>query len=260
MLKVWSPASWAARSPTSPGSSARSSPSSAHPSRSRVDGGKGRLTIGDVADADLDPVRRRDRQDDRPVGDRVLDDPRLPGLRGQVRATSSATGSGTGCPTSTGTATTPSRATSASRPERGRRAMFAVGHLRDPRRDRAILGGSLVALSALAWLSLWAWSASPYAPYLHHEGGVAPHPGRGAPVLPRLGPDDRRDDAAVERAAGRHVRGHRRPAAPTAAAGRPPARRLPRRLGRLRPRGLGPRPRHPRRRRRAFPGWRRIRS
>ena len=30
--------------------------------------------------------------------------------------------------------------------------MFAVGHLRDPKRDRAILGGSLVALSALAWL------------------------------------------------------------------------------------------------------------
>ena len=54
--------------------------------------------------------------------------------------------------------------------------MFAVGHLRDPKRDRAILAGSLVALSALAWLSLWAWSASPYAPYLHHEGGVAPVP------------------------------------------------------------------------------------
>ena len=30
-----------------------------------VDGGKGRLTIGDVADADLIPLRRRDRQDDR---------------------------------------------------------------------------------------------------------------------------------------------------------------------------------------------------
>jgi predicted metal-binding membrane protein len=54
--------------------------------------------------------------------------------------------------------------------------MFTSAHLRDPRRDRAILAGSLVALSALAWLSLWAWSASPYAPYLHHEGGVAPIP------------------------------------------------------------------------------------
>jgi predicted metal-binding membrane protein len=54
--------------------------------------------------------------------------------------------------------------------------MFAVAHLRDPRRDRAILAGSLVALSGLAWLSLWAWSASPYGRYLHHEGGVAPLP------------------------------------------------------------------------------------
>ena len=54
--------------------------------------------------------------------------------------------------------------------------MFAAGHLRDPGRDRAILAGSLAALSALAWLSLLAWSASPYARYLHHEGGVAPLP------------------------------------------------------------------------------------
>jgi predicted metal-binding membrane protein len=54
--------------------------------------------------------------------------------------------------------------------------MFASAHLRDPRRDRAILSGSLVALSLLAWASLWAWSASPYARYLHHDGGVAPIP------------------------------------------------------------------------------------
>ena len=50
--------------------------------------------------------------------------------------------------------------------------MFAVAHLRDPRRDRAILAGSLVALSGLAWLTLWVWAASPYGRYLHHDGGV----------------------------------------------------------------------------------------
>jgi predicted metal-binding membrane protein len=54
--------------------------------------------------------------------------------------------------------------------------MFAVQHLRDPRRDRAILGGSLVALAALAWLSLGIWAASPFGVYLHHEGGVGPLP------------------------------------------------------------------------------------
>jgi len=54
--------------------------------------------------------------------------------------------------------------------------MFAVQHLRDPRRDRAILGGSLVALAALAWLSLGVWAESPAGRYLHHEGGVGPLP------------------------------------------------------------------------------------
>jgi predicted metal-binding membrane protein len=47
--------------------------------------------------------------------------------------------------------------------------MFAVTHLRDARRDRAILAGSLLALAAVAWLSLWLWAASPYGRYLHHE-------------------------------------------------------------------------------------------
>ena len=52
--------------------------------------------------------------------------------------------------------------------------MFAPAHLRVPRRDRAILGGSLAALAVAAWLALWAWGASPYARYLHHDDGVGP--------------------------------------------------------------------------------------
>jgi predicted metal-binding membrane protein len=54
--------------------------------------------------------------------------------------------------------------------------MFTAQHLRSPRRDRAILGGSLVALALLAWVSLGVWAASPAGRYLHHEGGVGPLP------------------------------------------------------------------------------------
>ena len=52
--------------------------------------------------------------------------------------------------------------------------MFTSAHLRDPRRDRAILAGSLVALALLAWLSLALWGASPYGQYLHHETIAGP--------------------------------------------------------------------------------------
>ncbi len=48
--------------------------------------------------------------------------------------------------------------------------MFAPAHLRVPRRDRAILIGSLVAMTTFAWLTLWLWEASPYGGYLHHDG------------------------------------------------------------------------------------------
>jgi predicted metal-binding membrane protein len=48
--------------------------------------------------------------------------------------------------------------------------MFVASHLRNPARDRAILAATLLALAALAWLSLGLWAASPYARYLHHEG------------------------------------------------------------------------------------------
>ncbi len=48
--------------------------------------------------------------------------------------------------------------------------MFVASHLRDPRRDRAVLASTLLALAGVAWLSLWVWAASPYGRYLHHEG------------------------------------------------------------------------------------------
>src|SRR5579859_7709611 len=54
--------------------------------------------------------------------------------------------------------------------------MFAPAHLRAPRRDRVILGGSLAALVVTAWLSLWAWAGSADGQYLHHEGGHGPLP------------------------------------------------------------------------------------
>jgi predicted metal-binding membrane protein len=51
--------------------------------------------------------------------------------------------------------------------------MFTPAHVRDPRRDRAILGAALLALSGLAWVSLVAWASSPYGPYLGHDVGLA---------------------------------------------------------------------------------------
>jgi predicted metal-binding membrane protein len=48
--------------------------------------------------------------------------------------------------------------------------MFAPAHLRLPRRDRAILTGSLVAMAVAAWLALWLWDGSPYRYYLQHDG------------------------------------------------------------------------------------------
>lgn len=54
--------------------------------------------------------------------------------------------------------------------------MFAPTHLRSPQRDRAILGGLLIALAALAWLALLLWEASPYGESLGHEGGSGPLP------------------------------------------------------------------------------------
>ena len=55
-----------------------------------VDGGKGRLTVGDVSDADLVPFLGRDRGADRPLGHGVLDDPRLARCTRRSPATSRA--------------------------------------------------------------------------------------------------------------------------------------------------------------------------
>jgi predicted metal-binding membrane protein len=52
--------------------------------------------------------------------------------------------------------------------------MFATAHLRDARRDRAILVAALIGLSLLAWASLAAWSASPAGAALHHHTGTGP--------------------------------------------------------------------------------------
>lgn len=52
--------------------------------------------------------------------------------------------------------------------------MFTTAHLRAPRRDRAILIGSLLALAVAAWLSLWLWEGSPYSAYLGHDTLGAP--------------------------------------------------------------------------------------
>src|SRR6476620_6614494 len=54
--------------------------------------------------------------------------------------------------------------------------MFTPSHLRDARRDRRILVGSLGALAVVAWVSLWWWEGSPYRAFLGHQGGVGPLP------------------------------------------------------------------------------------
>jgi predicted metal-binding membrane protein len=52
--------------------------------------------------------------------------------------------------------------------------MFAPAHLRVAHRDRAILIGSLGAITVVAWLALWFWEGSPYGHYLHHDGAGGP--------------------------------------------------------------------------------------
>jgi predicted metal-binding membrane protein len=58
--------------------------------------------------------------------------------------------------------------------------VFAPAHLRQPRRDQAILVGALAALAIVAWLALWLWEGSAYGAYLSHDVGEA------SPVLGSL--------------------------------------------------------------------------
>ena len=54
--------------------------------------------------------------------------------------------------------------------------MFTPSHLRDARRDRTILVGSLGALAIVAWLSLWWWEGSAYRALLGHQAEAGPLP------------------------------------------------------------------------------------
>jgi len=49
--------------------------------------------------------------------------------------------------------------------------MLTYQHVADPRRDRAILIGSLGLLAGIAALAIWLWQSSAYGRYLHHTGG-----------------------------------------------------------------------------------------
>jgi predicted metal-binding membrane protein len=60
--------------------------------------------------------------------------------------------------------------------------MFAVQHLRQPARDRALLVGALAGLTGVAWVSLAWWSASPWARYLGHDAGTAAAVSVGMPL------------------------------------------------------------------------------
>jgi len=49
--------------------------------------------------------------------------------------------------------------------------MFTYQPVAVPRRDRAILVGSLGLLAGIAALAIWLWQSSAYGRYLHHTGG-----------------------------------------------------------------------------------------
>ena len=171
-------------------------------------------------------VRRRDRQPDDARRDGLQHDPGLarstPARPASTRATAAATASRAW----TSRATTPSRATSGSRPDAQPigRPMFASGHLRVP---AAATGRSWSGRSALlagaAWLALWLLGRLAVRPLPPPRGArPASLAARGrrcsslgwvlmivAMMLP------------TQRAAGRDVRGARRPAPPAGPAGRP---------------------------------------
>ena len=88
--------------------------------------------------------------------------------------------------------------------------MFAPAHLRVPHRDRAILGGSLVAIAAPPGWRCGCGRARRMGTSCTTTGRRRAAAARGRGVHRRLDADDRRDDAAEQRAAGRHLRRARR--------------------------------------------------
>ena len=123
--------------------------------------------------------------------------------------------------------------------------MFAPVHLRAPRRDRALLTGSLDRARRRGLGDPLPLGRVALRPLPAPRRRWRTHRARGRPLRAGLGPHDRRDDAALERAARAHLPCARRSAASSDRAGRSPVGRLSRRLGGVRAGGLGVRSRDP---------------
>ena len=221
-----------------------------------VDGGKGRLTIGELVDAEMVPFVGA-TGNPTILAETVFST--IPGSPVYASKASQYTqdGSAHGIPTSTSRTTTPSRATSASRPD----ATAGRDDCSRPRTcaSRVATGrswrGRSSGIAVVAWLALWLWEGSPLR-------RLPPSRGRRrvrsplevglfvvgwmlmivAMMLPSSIP--------LVVTFGALVRRRRQPGRLVAAA----ARRLPRRLGGVRARGLGRGSGRPCRRRRASRG------
>ena len=182
-----------------------------------VDGGKGKLKIGTRRRGRDGAVHRGDRQPDHAGRDGLQHDPGLARVRQQGQPVHEGRQRRTASRASTSRTTTPSRATSASPPDRrpdGRDRCSLPLTCASRGRDRAILvgiarrdrGRGLARAVALGRLAATGTTCTTTAT-------AGPLAARGRALHGRLDPDDRRDDAAEQRAAGRDLRGARAAAA-----------------------------------------------